>query len=355
MDNNYINNSTKDTLLRDLIILYCPEKVGSTSIVSSIRISASDKFMVFHTHKNNIVNVINQGKSIRVKDLIMNNKIFNPNTNQFRKIYIIDIFRTPIERKISCFFQKISEIHFNNDESNISNYPIDKIFKRFNDLFIHLDDTDYYNQHYDCEPIDKFDFEKKYIMQQIDNVCYIKLRLQDSELWGNILSKILNTSIYMVHDYQTVNKNIGELYLRFKNNYKIPYNFYKLIEKNISLNTYLDSNEKNIYLKKWFEKITCEHIPFTQLEYDFYLKISEENKFYNANTLNQHYNDDGCVCLECTEKRKIIKQNIINDIPQKILIRHTYDSNYNNNIYIKLFPNYDPNESVDLLINLINL
>jgi hypothetical protein len=350
--------SFNNNLYRDLVILYCPEKVGSTSIVSSIRISTSDKFMVFHTHENKIADVVNLNCVINVSDLVLNGTILNPATNQYRKIYIIDIFRTPIEKKISSFFQKISEIHFNNSESNITSYPIDKIFKRFNDIFVHLDDYDYYNDYYNicygCNKIEKFDFDKKYILQQIGNVSYIKLRLQDSELWGDILTKILGVKIYMIHDYQTENKSIGQLYKKFKNDYKLPYNYYKLLEKDISLDIYMEPHEKTKYLKNWFEKITKEHVPFTKFEYDFYIKISTENKFYCANSSNLHYNDDGCICLDCEEKRKIVKYNLINKIPQNIYLRHFFDEKYDNNIYIKLFPSNNPNESFDLNINLIN-
>jgi hypothetical protein len=339
---------------RDLIILYCPEKVGSTSIVSSIRISAGDKFMVFHTHEDKIADIVNQCNIIRVKDLIMNNKVINPSTNEFRKIYLIDIFRTPIERKISCFFQKISEIHFNNSELNISKYPIEKIFKRFNDLFVHYEETDYFNEMFGCKTIENFDFENKFILKEIDNVFYIKLRLQDSKHWGNILTQILKIPIHMIYDYQTVDKNIGELYNKFKNGYKLPYNYYKLIEQNKMLSIYLNHDEKKKYIDNWFEKITHNHIPFTKLEYEFYCKISGENKFYCANTSNLHYNDDGCVCNICRDKRKIVQYNLINNIEQKIHIRHLYDQNYDNNIFIKLFPTNDYEKSYDLIINLIN-
>ena len=348
-------NQNQNTNYRDLVILYCPEKVGSTSIVSSIRISSPDKFMVFHTHEDKIADIVNQGNNIiRVTDLKLNNKILNPNTNQYRKIYIIDIFRTPIERKISSFFQKISEMHFNNSESNISKYPIEKIFKRFNDLFIHFNEIDYFNEYYGCDKISKFDFDNKYVIQEIDNVIYIKLRLQDSEFWSEILTNILGTKIYMIQDYQTSNKNIGELYLKFKNEYKLPYNYYKLIQNDKILDIYQSQTEKNNYLKKWFENITKPYIPFTNEEYYFYNKISGENKFYCANTHNLHYDDDGCICNLCNEKRKIVHYNLENNISQEICIRHLYDENYDNNIFIKLFPLNQPDKSYNLIINLIN-
>ena len=355
--NNNIENQTLSTdnyLYRDLIILYCPEKVGSTSIISSIRISASEKFMVFHTHENKIADIVNLGIEIKVSDLIMNNKIINPLTKEFRKIYVIDIFRTPIERKISNFFQKISEIHFNNSEFNISNYPIEKIFKRFNDIFVHTKEIDYFNELYNCGNIDKFDFDNKYILKEINNVFYIKLRLDDSKYWGDILTKILKTPIYIINDYQTINKNIGQLYNKFKKEYKLPLNYYKLIENSNMLNIYLNLEEKNKYLNNWLNKLTIDYIPFTNLEYTFYIKISEENKFYCANTSNLHYNDDGCICNTCKDKRNIVIYNLKNNIEQKIYIRHIYDEQYNNNIYIKLFPTNNYQFSNELIINLIN-
>ena len=39
--------------------------------------------------------------------------------NNSGKIYVIDIYRTPIEQKMSAFFQYIGEYHFNNLEENI--------------------------------------------------------------------------------------------------------------------------------------------------------------------------------------------------------------------------------------------
>lgn len=346
-----------EKIYRDIVVLYCPEKVGSTSIVSSIRLSAPDKFMVFHTHENKIADILNYPTNqINISDIILNNKIINPQNNQCRKIYIIDIFRTPIERKQSYFFQKISEIHFNNLESNISKYPIEKIIKRFNDIFIHMDDIDYYNTIYNCNPIQKFDYDKKYVMTEVDNVFYIKLRLQDSKYWDSILSEIFQTKIYLIHDYNTTMKEIGDLYNRFKSEYKLPYNFYEILKNDVSLDIYLSPEEKSTYLKNWFEKIGKPHIPFNTIEYNIYKKISEENKFYCANTSNKHYGDDGCLCQNCSTQRKNIlsklQTNSINS--EDIYIRHPYDDAYDNNIYIQLFP--IPNSKpFELTINLINL
>ena len=347
------DNNSK--LYRDLIVLYCPEKVGSSSIVSSIKLYASDKFMIFHTHENKIADIVNYKiNTINVSDILLNNQVINPYTNQHRQIYLIDIFRTPIERKISFFFQKISEIHFNNTETNISNYSLDKIIKRFNDIFIHLDDIDYFNEYYECEKITQFDFENKFIYRTNNNVHYIKLRLQDSNDWGDILSKILKTKIHILNDYNTTNKNIGQLYSKFINQYKLPYNYYKLIQNDKLLNIYMNDEEKSKYLKKWLEKISKDYIPFTSNEYIVYKKISNENIFYSANNSNKHYYDDGCLCLKCSQERK----NVIYELEQGNVInpsiKHSYNDTYDNYIFLKIFPFDDKNISFDSTINLIN-
>lgn len=357
MENNSPNEFYhKENLYRDIIILYCPEKVGSSTIVSSVRISASDKFMVYHTHENKIADILNiTTSSINISDILLNNNTINPYTNQPRQIYFIDIFRTPIERKISFFFQKISEIHFNNTELNISKYPIDKIIKRFNDIFPHITENDYFNEFYQCEKIEQFNFDTKYIHLTDSNIHYIKLRLQDSKHWSNILSEILKTKIYVVNNYDTVNKDIGELYNKFKNTYELPYNFYELIKNDNLLNIYLTPSEKDDYLIKWFNKICSTHTPFTLDEFRIYKIISDENKFYCANTSNKHYSDDGCLCQKCSNQRKYIIDNIESVNKTDIYIRHPYDETYDNNIFIKLFPFVDKNKSSDLIINLVNL
>ena len=58
-----------------------------------------------------------------------------------------------------------------------------------------------------------------------NNIKYIKLRLNESEYWGEILTNIFLNKIIIVNDYQTVNKGMGILYKKFKQEYKLPSNF----------------------------------------------------------------------------------------------------------------------------------
>lgn len=349
----------KLTLYRDIVVLYCPSKVGSTSIATSIRLSASDKFFVFHTHTDKVIDIDGNEliKKVTIQDLIANTSIYNKKANRKRKIYIIDIYRTSIERKISEFFQYIGEIHFNNLEENIANYPIEKIINRFNNIYMHMDNIDYYNEKFDVGPIKKFDFEKKYFKYENNGVTYIKLRLTDSELWDSILSEILETEITMVHDYSTDNKKIGELYKKFKETYLIPCNFFNSIIICPQLKLYYTSEERNEYLSKWDCKKTNIHIGYTREQFLLYMQISKENKFFNTN-YNNHYGDDGCVCDKCSVKRKKIisniklgKKNILNTI-----CKHTFDKKYDNVLLLKVYgenPDYTKDGNI-ITINYVN-
>lgn len=350
-----MTNTNKNHLYRDIVLLYCPEKVGSSTIVSSIRTSASDKFMVFHTHDCTVAKINSKKNHIDVSDIKLNSTFVNPITGIKRKVYIIDVFREPIERKISYFFQKLSELHFNNTEHNLLNYPIEKVIKRFNDIYIHIDSTDYFNEKYDLsksEIIGNFDFEKKYVVRTDEfGVIYVKLRLSDSDKWGSILSEVLGEPIFMVKNYDTLNKDIGLLYKKFKEHYRLPYNYFNMLLTDKMLDLYMDVHEKQQYLNKWFGKTTKCYEPYDLIKYNIYLEISNENKYYDSNTDNLHYSDDGCVCSACVILRKSTLESLKTNIFTNSPIIHKYDDLYNCNICLKLSLG---TTTFDLVLNVVN-
>lgn len=340
IDNNL---SSKELLLpekiipshyRDIILVYCIPKVGSTSLISSIRLSASDKFAVFHTHTDTVLKSLEpQNNNVFYSDIVQNGYFFNENTQKHRKIYVIDIYRPSIERKISDFFQELCSLHFFNNEENIVNYPIDKIIKRFNDIYPYLEDSDYYNEKYNIENhLTQFDFDKKYMLYEKNNIFYIKLRLKDSHLWGNILSNILETKIEYIIDYETKNKDIGNLYEIFKKEYKLPLNFFQKMEQCKYLKYYYNDAERFEYLSNWYNKLTTIYIPFTLEQYNFYEKISLENKFRESDT-KLHYRDNGCLCINCSNHR----MKILNDIDNNEYIIHDTNEKLNTHLIVQLF------------------
>jgi hypothetical protein len=296
-DKIFNHNIDKTEIGNNLIFIYTQPKVGSTSLVSSLRLAAADKFNIIHLHDETTLKILTGIENLTV------NEIINYNASIGKNIYVIDVYRTPIERKMSVFFEEISSFHFNNSEENVNTYDIKKVIKRFNDIFHHLATTDNYMEKYNITIPETFDYNKKYIHQKINGINYIKLRLKDSQYWSSILSKIFEREIIMVYDYETNYKKIADLYRRFKENYKLPLNYYEDIKTCKFLNYYYSEQERNEYLNLWNTK-TCEnHVSFTKSEYDLYIKICLENQIYNFIQL-EHYIDNGCLCNLCFNKRK---------------------------------------------------
>ena len=266
------------------------------------------------------------------------NIIGNNLPKKHRKIYIIDIYRSPIERKISEYFEYISTHHFNNLEDNIANYDINKIIKRFNDIFLHIGNEDYYTSRYKLKKPNKFDFEKKYIKIENSNICYIKLRLIDAKYWGSILSEILNHEIIIIPDHETKDKKIGLLYEDFNKNYILPQNYYNDICNCNLLKYYYTENERKNYLDKWKLKTKGNYKGFTIDQHNLYEIITLENKFYNKKLLD-HYKDSGCLCLDCREKRSTLLESVKNGNINIEQIIHDKNKDYKRNIYVNIYNN----------------
>lgn len=305
----------------NVIFVYTPPKVGSTSLVSSIRISASSKFNVVHIHDELMLNALTGTSNITIKDLI------NYNKQQGKNVFVIDIYRTPIERKISEYFEKLPYYHFNNTEENLNTYSLEKIVNRFNKLFPHLSQKDYFQEVYGIDVPKIFDYEKKYVLVEEDGIKYIKIRLHDSKEWSKILSEILDTEIVVVNDYETDKKKIGELYKTFKKSYKIPTNLYNDIKECPFLNFYLSDEERKRYFDFWDMRQGNEFLSFTKKEYKIYINISLENQFFN-DFQSEHYMDVGCTCRPCSKKRNELFMKIKNG--EKVNEKIVHDENIEN-------------------------
>ena len=239
-----------------------------------------------------------------------------------KRVYVFDIFRSPIEQKLSSYFENIDTFHFNspNDVINTT-YDVSRVIKRFNKLFPHLPTNDHYKTNYGIMTTPaSFNFigaerviehgtlvkfsEKNYLLQDIDGIKYIKLRLKDSSEWSKILSEILETEILIVNDYETDKKPIKDMYSKFKNAYRIPLNLYKMIENCESLKYYYSAEERQMYLDTWRSKICPEEFTtYTADEFKFYTELTLDNQ-YMTEIQREHYIDMGCVCLGCSAKRK---------------------------------------------------
>ena len=125
------------------IFIYTPPKVGSTTLVTSLRVSLNKSYNIIHVHDETMLNVLTGINGVQINDII----IFL--SKQGKNVYVIDVYRTPVERKMSEYFEKLAPYHFNNSNENISNYSIKRIIDRFNKLFPHIENGDHYFQNYD--------------------------------------------------------------------------------------------------------------------------------------------------------------------------------------------------------------
>jgi hypothetical protein len=314
MDYLELNNRLNINNLKDLIIIYCGPKVGSTSLVSSLRLSCSDNSNVIHLHDDAMLRILTQSDdSVTISGLIEYN-------SKSKKVYVIDIYRSPIERKMSEYFEKLCDLHFNNKPDEVNNYSVYRITKRFNDIFNHIGKGDHYIDKYDIPVIESFDAKRKYQMQVLNNITYIKLRLKDSMDWSQILSGIMNRQIYIIRDYETINKEVGDLYRRFKSEYKLPLNHYQSIVEDEYLLFYYTEEEREEYLKEWLKRVCDKCDTWSEKEYDFYKRISIENLTQN-DIQKHHYIDLGCTCKYCSVKRLEIIEKIKRgeEIKEKII------------------------------------
>jgi len=299
------NIKNKETM----IFIYTPPKVGSTTLVTSLRISYSRGINVLHIHDETMLSVIT---GIKNNDNITINELINYNASIGKNVVVIDVYRNPIERKISEYFELLTSYHFNTNDNNISNYKLELLIKRFNSLFPFLGISDYFFEKYDIDVPDKFDFDNKYLLVEKNNVKYVKLRLCDSNEWDRILTNVLNIDIVIVKDYQTENKIIGEVYKKFNDSYKIPFNLLETIKEDKYFNYFNTDNEKDEYINKWKSKsVMTIFEPYSFEKYNFYKEICNENQYYNV-IQRDHYLDHGCICNSCCYKRRQVFLKIKN-------------------------------------------
>lgn len=285
---------------KNIIFIYTPPKVGSTTLVSSIRINACGKFSVLHLHNEIMLKILYKVTDVTVLDIIKYNKFLGKN------VYVIDIYRSPIEQKISTFFENIHAFHFNVPIETLNTFEVERIIKRFNQVFPYLLTNDNFRTKYEVPFPETFDFNKKFISAEVDGIKYFKIRLKDSGEWRNILRNILGVEIYIANDYETSKKPINQIFSLFKQYYRIPVNLLESIENDDALKYYYSEQERTEYFNSWKTKINNTHaVTFTPEEYTFYSNIALENHYISEIQLD-HYIDTGCLCMGCCRKRGLL-------------------------------------------------
>ena len=227
------------------IFVMCGGKCGGSTLAYTFH---RNNFKTTHVH-----GLKNTGAFQSDIDLELG--LFNiiDNSSKNKKIYIIDSYRTPIERKISSFFHNI-KLHC----PKYTNIKIDELINLFNDKFLYeLEEYHSINEilkYYNIPVFDKFDFDNKYNIIEKDNIIFIKIRFNDINDWNKILSNIFNKDIIIYPDNLTENKDIYTLYNKFKSLYKVPKTYVDHIKNNDKeFMIYNSDIEKHKYIEYWSE------------------------------------------------------------------------------------------------------
>jgi hypothetical protein len=233
------------------VIVYCGGKCGSSTLFHTF---LNNGFKSYSTHSSkyfeHVCNKTNEDINKTFFDVI------DFNLQQNKKIYIIDSYRNPIERKISSFFQNISLFLPNYNEKTM-----DEIISIFNTNFLYeienYHSIDEVMLHYGLDIFTDFNFEKKYNIKEKDNLIFIKIRFNDINEWSEILSNIFNKKIEIYNHNLTTTKKINDLYIEFKKKYIIPENYLNYFTLNdITFNIYNTEDEKNKYINDWKNKLS---------------------------------------------------------------------------------------------------
>lgn len=299
-------NSKLNITNHKIIFIYSAPKVGSTSLVSSLRLFAINNIDIVHMHDEVMLKVLTNIDNITINELIEYNKQLG------KDIYVINVYRSPIERKISAFFEKIGSYHFNNTDENINQYNVNKVINRFNNIFPYICNGDHFIDKYNITIPDKFDFDNKYLLVINNGIKYVTIRLKDSDIWNQMLTNIFGFNIRFIKDYESSNKPIRDLYESFKLNYKIPKNLLEEQIKDKYLRYYYSETEIDQYYHKWLINSGPDAECYTYEQYKLYNEISIENSHIDYIQTN-HYFDEGCICKACNLKRHKVALKLLND------------------------------------------
>lgn len=174
-------------------------------------------------------------------------------SSENNKLYIIDCYRTPIERKISSFFQNLSR-----HVPNYKNKRCEELIDIFNTK--HLNTIEEYHsinpimEEYGVEPFNTFDFNKKYVIKKKGNIIFIKLLFSNINNFEDNLSKIFNKKIIIYHDNITKNKSYSSIYNNFKLMYKTQkYYINNILKNDKEFKIFNTQEQQDIYINKYLK------------------------------------------------------------------------------------------------------
>ena len=264
------------------VYIYCNGKSGSSTLTSTF---LKNGYNTLHLHG------INTYKSFCPQSKL-NSNIFDVIENSLKNnenVYIIDSYRNPIERKLSSFFQ-------NYDDNKSIDYITEQIDKQINFLETY-EAINEVLQYFNLEPFTSFDFEKKYNLIKYKNLTIIKLRFNDINEWGSILSSIFKKDIVIYDDNLSKNKSYYNEYNTIKKTYKIPNLLLNIVANDKYFKLYNTLEEQQQYLEYWKQRTRDIELIFHNIPEDFdpkkYIELNDDLKNMTEFEAMAHYENQG--------------------------------------------------------------
>jgi len=223
------------------IFILCGGKSGSSSLYSSFI-------------KNNYNTLKIHGKLDYIEQFNEDKLYETINISSAKKpVFIIDVYRTPIERKISSFFQNI--------DSYLPNWQcksIEQLITKFNNKYLYeLEEYHSINEafdYYDIPYFKEFDFKKKFNLFKKNNLIFIKLLYKNINEWHHILRVIFNKQFIITKDNMSSYKNYYKTYQHFLLMYKIPKKYLNILTKDREFLIYNTLEDQVSYFEYWNSK-----------------------------------------------------------------------------------------------------
>ena len=223
------------------IICLVGGKCGSTTLNETF-IKNGYKSIKVHSNKD----FIGQFKYDGLIDLINR-------SSSNKKLYLIDSYRTPIERKISSFFENI-HIYIPDYKNKSCEQLIDIFNTKYLNGIENYHSINSIMKKYGLEPFDTFDFKKRFIIKTKGNLIFVKVLFSDISNWNNILSEIFNRKIILHSRNISSEKIYSSVYAEFKIKYKTPNSYINNVLKNDrEFRIFNTPDEQNIYINKWLK------------------------------------------------------------------------------------------------------
>jgi hypothetical protein len=224
----------------DAIVL-CGGKCGSTTLYSTLKNNGFDVLKMHHA-----VNYMWEFEYDGLYEAI-------DASSKDKKFFLIDSYRTPVERKMSSLFQNLPA------DINKSCEQLIDLFNDETEDFPHVSSLEEYHSingamdHYNVEHFTEFDFKKGYVKKEVGNIVFIKILYKDIDNWSNILSSIFNKDITMYNDNVTSDKPYAKSYGEFKQKYKVPRSYLEILKNDKEFKIYNTKEEQEEYINKWLE------------------------------------------------------------------------------------------------------